>query len=72
LGAGINHQLHGIILVGEDGHGVLQGILNTAIPAAITERASPVAPGINFNLHSISILRNEIMGKGRGGGLLPC
>jgi hypothetical protein len=45
----------------------LQGILNTTIPAAITERASPVAPGINFNLHSIIIQRKGIMGKGKGG-----
>jgi hypothetical protein len=41
----------------------LQRILDTAIPAGIAQGAGPVSPGINFNLHSISITKNRTLAK---------
>jgi hypothetical protein len=51
LGAGIYHQLHGIILAGKSFHGFKEGILNPAASIQIAERTGSIPPGIDFHFH---------------------
>jgi hypothetical protein len=63
LRTGIDYHLHWILFVVKGHHGVLQGILDTAIPAGIAQGTGPVSPGINFNLHIINITKKPDFGK---------
>jgi hypothetical protein len=67
LRTGINYQLHRVGFVVKGHHGVLQGILYSAIPVGVAQGTGPVSPGINFNLHIINITKKPVFGKeGRG------
>jgi len=43
LRAGIYNQLHGIVGLGKNGHGLVKGILNPAISGGIAQGAGAVA-----------------------------
>ena len=64
MGTGIHYQLHGIVGLGKIVYGLGKAVLNPAIPRGITNGTRAVTPGVNFNLHCLTITEKEFLRKG--------